>query len=67
MISIIYTLGFFAMFALILWVNRRDGSAPPSEGDGSAFIVGAVVGSMVWPLTLFIFVYYRFFDEVSHD
>lgn len=72
-----YGAGIFVTFAFLLYLNQKEGFdvlednsglADPDQyydrdGDGASLIIGAVVGSIVWPLTMGIFIYYKYFDK----
>lgn len=76
MMFTLYMLGFVVTFAFILWANSKTDEPPrvrpvevtsdeyyEDDGDGAALILGALVGSLIWPITIGIFIYYRYFDK----
>jgi hypothetical protein len=64
-----------ATFAILVYVNANDDTVRyrPVEtgsndyyedhGDGAAMIVGVTFASFLWPATLSVFIYYRFFNK----
>jgi hypothetical protein len=71
-----YLIGVVATVVGVLWTNRREPGDPQPErfgvadpntyyddGDGASVIVSCIIAAIIWPVTLFVFVYYRYFDK----
>lgn len=66
------------MFAFLLFINKEDPLVDrktmqsheeyyDQDGDAAGLIIGVLVGSLIWPITLGVFIYYRFFDKPTED
>jgi hypothetical protein len=72
----LYITGVVVTFSFLLWLNQREGvdvlkdstgledpNTYYDQDDGAALIIGALFGSIMWPLTMGIFIYYKYFDK----
>jgi hypothetical protein len=72
----LYLTGIVVTFAFLLWLNQREGvdvlkdptglddpNTYYDQDDGAALIIGALFGSIIWPATAGIFIYYKYFDK----
>lgn len=72
----LYLTGILVTFAFLLWLNQREGvdvlkdntglddpNTYYDQDDSASLIIGALIGSIVWPVTAGIFIYYKYFDK----
>lgn len=75
-----YGTGALVTFAFLLYLNQKEGfdvleggrelrdptDYYDKDGDSAALIIGALFGSIMWPLTMGVFIYYKYFDNNEH-